>query len=76
MTQAVFVDLVPDDLHVGRHGILRQKSGVILNQIAPINQKKKQGTKAKNKDNIPVSSWTVDFFAVGEGSPAHTAFSL
>ena len=25
MTQAVFVDLVPDDLHVGGHGILWQK---------------------------------------------------
>ena len=35
-----------------------------------------RGVKAKNNDNIPASSMTVDFFAVGGGSPAHTAFSL
>ena len=76
MAQAVLVDLVPDDLHVGGHGILWQKSNFKLNQVAPINQKKKRGAKAKSNVNIPVSSRTVDFFAIGGGSPAHTAFSL
>ena len=49
MTQAVFVDLVPDDLHVGGHGILWQKSNIKLNQIAPLNQKRNGVRKQRIK---------------------------